>query len=521
MTSNMRIMKNIQETLGFAGIVEEPHVFSDSKNETINGKSTGKISDTRSTEHEKDDAVGKSFNHVVTVDQPASPNEIEQPVENEPTEIPSDHAAARDEMPIDDNVSDESAGKPKSKIGRRSLSWGISSFIVLLTVAFGYRFLSVPKADVDSTPSNSDIQKSASAIQLSPDQTLNISVEIVQRHSVAGEVKSPGKVAFNGNQISPVLTQFSGRLVKLLAEVGQNVHAGQILGSVETPDIVQPQADYQQSLANERTAQTSLENLIRTRERAERLVKVEAIPLRELQQAQVDEKHAREDLERSRQAITAARSRLESLHFSDAAIKALESGSKVLNREVALVAPISGTIIERKAGIGQIVQPGGDPLFQIANLSTVWVNAEIYEEQLSRLRIGLPATVETPAYPNERFSARIDQIGSVVDADKRTVAVRCVLPNAAGKLKPGMFVNVTLGGVSSQDAITVPATAVATEGDKRVVYVESEAGHYEKREVVLGDEQGDSVVVKSGLKEGEKVVVKGGLLVAAEGENAN
>ncbi len=421
----------------------------------------------------------------------------------------------------DEFISDEPAVKPKSRIGRRTLSWVVTSFVLLFTLAFAYRFLSVPKAADESTPPASDAQKTLGAISLSPEQRSNISIEVVQKHAVAGEVKSPGKVAFNGSQMSPVLTQFSGRLTKLSAEVGQSVHAGQILGGVETPEIVQPQSDYQQSLANGRTAETSLLNLTRTRERAERLVKAEAIPLRELQQAQVDEKHAREDLDRAKQAVAAARTRLQSLHFSDAEINSLEVGKNVLRREVPLIAPISGTIIERKAGLGQVVQPGGEALFQIANLSTVWVNAEIYEDQLSRLRLGLPALVETPAYPNEHFSARIDQIGSVVDADKRTVAVRCVLQNAGGKLKPGMFVDVSLGGVSNLDAITVPSTAVVTEGDKRVIYIETSPGRYEKREVTLGNEQGEAIVVKTGLKEGEKVVVKGGLLIEAEVEGAN
>lgn len=470
-------MKDIQETSDHAGFVRQLNESGRPYDNAVNGISDGKI----------------SFMHFI---------------ENDPTPIP-------------DDVAEQVAVVPKKNTNRRSLSWVITASAVLLTLAFAYRFLSVPKAAADTTPPNSGSQTSKT-IQLTFDQMSNLAVEIVQKRAVAGEVKSPGKVAFNGNQISPVLTQFSGRLIKLSGEVGQNVHVGQILGSVETPDIVQPQSDYQQSLANERTAETSLLNLTRTRERAERLAKVEAIPVREMQQAQVDEKHARDDLERSQQAITAARSRLQSLHFSDTEIKTLEVGRNVLRREVPLLAPIAGTIIERKAGVGQIVQPGGDPLFQIANLSSVWVNAEIYEEQLSRLRIGLPATVETPAYPNEHFSARVDQIGSVVDVDKRTVAVRCVLSNATGKLKPGMFVNVTLGGVSNQDAITVPATAVVTEGDKRVVYVETEAGHYEKREVTTGEEQQrDTIVIKSGLKEGEKVVVKGGLLVAAEGEHAN
>ena len=413
-----------------------------------------------------------------------------------------------------DAVHDE--GAPKKSLAKRALGWIITAAVVLVTAYFAYNFFYGAKPqEAKEAAANSEAQTSGD-IKLTPDQRGQISVEVVQKRVVQGVVKSPGKIAFNSSQISPVLPQFSGRLIKLNAEIGNTVRAGQILGMIETPDIVQPQADYQQAVANKRTVQTTLEHAVRTRERDERLATAEAIPTRELQDAQVDEKHAREDLARSDQAINAARSKLQSLHFSEADIKTLDAGGKVLNREVPLVAPINGTITDRKAGLGQIVQPGGDPLFQIANLANVWVNADVYEDQLSKLRVGLPVSIETPAYPNERFTARVDQIGSVVDSDKRTVAVRAVMPNNGGRLKPGMFVEVSLNGVSNVEAVTVPSTAIVTQGEKRAVFVETEPGKYAKREVTIGGEQENTVIIKDGIKEGERVVVKGGLLVAAE-----
>ncbi len=504
------------------GVAEEsPNKVETPSSEKISGAAEKRVSPLSvaangATANGKNNHAVSNLNEDAPVKTPEITPETPPFSETEPKseQLP---VMAAETVPIDEIVVVKSPAKPENKAARRALSLTISSLVVLLTVIFAYRFFYAAKTPAETTAANPDRRTSGAAISLSPEQTRNIAVEIVQKRFVAGQVKSPGKVAFNSSQISSVLPQFSGRLTKLAAEVGQKVRAGQILGMIETPDIVQPQADFQQSLANERTVQTTLEHAVFNRERDERLAKVEAIPLRELQDAQVDEKHAREDLGRARQTIAAARSKLQSLHFADADIKTLESGGRVLSREVPLVAPIGGTIIERKAGLGQVVQPGGDALLQIADLSNVWVNAEVYEDRLARLRVGLPASVETPAYPNERFSARVDQIGSVVDADKRTVAVRCVLPNSGGKLKPGMFVNVSLGGVSNQEAVTVPATAVVTEGDKRAIFVETEPNHYEKREVTVGDEQEGTIIVKSGLKEGERVVVKGGLLVAAEG----
>lgn len=441
---------------------------------------------------------------------PAEP--VSQDLESHGNEVDQTADCSQSETADDDKPVDI----PQRSHTRRTLSLAIILIVLSSTAVFAYRLLYVSGAATDELVARNN-QPAGTGFSLSPEQAENIAVETVQKRLVAGEIKSPGKVGFNSNQVSPVLSQFAGRLTKLSAEVGDNVHAGQVLGTVETPDIIQPQSDFQQALANERTARTSLDHATRTRERDERLVKIEAIPLREFQQAQVDEKHAGEDLERAQQAINASQNRLQALGFGETEVKTLQAGGQILRRQVPLLAPISGTIIERKAGLGQALQPGGDPLFQIANLSNVWINAEVYEDQLSHLRVGVPATIETPSYPNARFTARIDQIGSVVDPDKRTVAVRCLLPNVGGKFKPGMFVSVSLGGVSNLEAITVPATAVVTEGEKRIVFVEAGHGHYNKREITIGDEQDGTVIVKTGLNEGDRVVTKGSLLVAAEG----
>src|SRR5260370_17466925 len=126
--------------------------------------------------------------------------------------------------------------------------------------------------------------------------------------------------------------------------------------------------------------------------------------------------------------------------MSEDEINRLAATSHSVNRIVSLIAPISGTITERKAGLGQVVQTGsGDPLFMIADLSSVWVNADLYEDQLAYLKRGAAVKIKTPAYPNQTFDARVDQIGSTLDPDKQTVARRCVVANAQGRLKPAIF----------------------------------------------------------------------------------
>jgi cobalt-zinc-cadmium efflux system membrane fusion protein len=285
---------------------------------------------------------------------------------------------------------------------------------------------------------------------------------------------------------------------------------------IDTPDIVGMQSDYLQAVTAERSAGTTLDLAKRTCERAARLTEAEAIPKRDLLQAQADKSRAADDLQRAQSAITAARGRLRSVGMSEDEINRLAARAHSVNRIVPLVAPISGTITERKAGLGQVVLPGsGDPLFMIADLSSVWVNAELYEDQLAYIKQGAAVKIRTPAYPNETFDASVDQIGSMLDPDKHTVAVRCVLANARGRLKPGMFATVVLRVAATETAITVPSSAVVVEGDHRSVFIEDSPGKYIKRSVETGTEIDDSVVIRTGLKEGERVVVRGSLLISA------
>src|SRR6202140_3603376 len=307
----------------------------------------------------------------------------------------------------------------------------------------------------------SNSEMSSSFVTLSPEQQAAVAVEVAQRQTLQSDVTAPGKIAFNGNRVTPVFSQFAGRIARLMAEVGTTVHAGQTIGMIDTPDIVGMQSDYLQALTTERSARTTLDLATRTRERAARLAEAEAIPKRDLQQAQADESRAADDLQRAQSAIAAARGRLRSAGMSEDEINRLAATSHSVNRIVPLIAPISGTITKRKAGLGQVVQPGsGDPLFMIADLSSVWVNADLYEDQLAYIKHGAAVKIKTPAYPNETFDARVDLIGSTLDPDKHTVAVRCVVANAHGRLKPGMFAMVVLRAVSTETAITVPSSAI-------------------------------------------------------------
>jgi len=428
--------------------------------------------------------------------------------------------------PVSETVSRQSEAKAsaprsESKMRRRPrrrpphLWYAVLAVVVVSAIAVtAYLIERRPKVAGQTQPSPG--RDNSAGATLSPAQRAAVTVEVAQKRMLWADVTAPGKVAFNSNKVTPVFSQFSGRIVKLEAEVGTSVRTGQGIGTIDTPDIVTMQSDCLQGLAAVRSAHTTLELARRISERTKRLAAAEAVPQRDLQQALSDESRAADDLQRAESAVAAARGRLQSAGMKEAEIARLESGSRAVNRLVPLVAPISGTITERKAGVGQVVQSAnGDPLFMIADLSTVWVNADVYEDQLANIHMGGPVKITAQAYPGEVFAARVDQIGSTLDPDKHTVAVRCVVPNHKQRLKPGMFATVILGSDVPQDVITVPASAVVVEGEERAIFIEEGPGNYVKRAVETGSEVGGSVIIRAGLKEGERVVVHGGLLLSA------
>src|SRR6266700_379192 len=221
----------------------------------------------------------------------------------------------------------------------------------------------------------------ADTIVLAPEQRASVLADTVKTVDLPSRTAVPGKVDFNGNRVTPLFAQFAGRVVRLDAEAGMSVRQGQVLGMLDSSDVVgiqaeyqHAQAEYQQVLAAERTARSSLDLAVRTRERAARLAEVEAIPQRELQEAQVSEAHATDELQRAQSAVAAAQSavaatrgRLQIAGFNDQDIEHLDKGGpSAITRQSPLTAPVSGTIVERNLGLGQVVQVGGEALFKIA-----------------------------------------------------------------------------------------------------------------------------------------------------------
>jgi len=310
-----------------------------------------------------------------------------------------------------------------------------------------------------------------------------------------------------------------GRIVNLYAGEGNLVRRGQKLAELESADIDEAEADYLKALADlenaTRTSTAEIKFAQATYDRTKLLVEKEITPAKNLQQAEHDlevaKSTAANSIESSKVAVSNTRRHLLILGMKDSDLDRLAKKRNLGASVFPLTAPISGTVIERNGTVGATV--GSDTnLFKIIDLSSVWIDANVFEKDLERVRTGQQVNVTVPAFPGSTFTGRVILISSVVDPDSRTVKVRTEVPNRDGRLKPDMFANVQIVTASRQTAISVPLAAVLDDGGKSVVFV-ADGNEYKKRDVTLGLKSDSRVEVVQGLNAGDKVVVKGNYLL--------
>ena len=322
-------------------------------------------------------------------------------------------------------------------------------------------------------------------VQLSPQrlQAIGVTTVIVKAQTVNDELRVPGNVEVNEQQLSYVQTRFPGWIQKVFANATyQYVRKGQPLFTIYSPDLVSTEQEYLLAKQN--------------------------------QQSFAEDMHGTAAKEGD-WLLQAAAARLQQFGVPQREITNLEQGGKV-QHEIEIDSPVSGYITERNALPNQYVQPE-TKLYTIADLSTVWVYANVFQADVGRLKPGDSATVTVDAYPGRKFTGRIDQILPQVDMTTRTVRVRLVFSNPGVVLKPGMYVNVAIG-VSLGQQLVIPASGVLETGTRQIAFIDHGQGYLEPREVEVGARIDDHVVVLRGLHAGERIVSSANFLVDSEAQ---
>ena len=345
-----------------------------------------------------------------------------------------------------------------------------------------------------------------------------IETEIVSAAPFAGVVTATGKILAAEDRTAVIGPVNEGRIVKLYAGQGTHVRKGQKLAELESADIDQAEADYLKALADaenaKRSAAAEIKLAQQTYDRTKALYEKTVVPGKNLQAAEHDLEVAKASAENNiastNVSLTAARRHLLILGLTDATIDAL--GKKPgLAATFSLNSPIDGVVVERNATIGATVGTDAS-VFKIIDISRVWIDANVFEKDVPRVRVGQTVKVTTTAFPGSTFSGRVIFINSVVDPDSRTIKVRTEVPNPDGRLKPDMFANVEVITDVAANAITVPQSAVLEDGGKSFVFV-AENNAYKKLQVQTGIKTGDRVEIVDGLKSGDRVVIKGNYLL--------
>jgi len=370
-----------------------------------------------------------------------------------------------------------------------------------------------------NVPANSSVGQNTAA---APTKNSAIEIELVGPQSIAGVIPATGKVLVPEDRVAVIGPVNAGRIVRLFAGQGSRVQKGQKLADLESADIDQAEADYLKALADYENARRSSVAEIRLAQenydRTKLLYEKTITAGKNLQTAEHDLEVAKAAGESSvngaKATLTAARRHLLILGLSSSTIDSLPKKPD-LAAVFSLNSPIAGTVIERNATVGASVGTDAN-LFKIIDLSRVWIDANVFEKDLARVRMGQEVKVNLPALPGSTYTGRVILIDSVVDPETRTIKVRTEVANPDSRLKPDMFANVEIVTDLNRSAISIPQTAVLNDGGKTVVFV-AEGNGYQKREVHTGIQNGDRLEIVEGLSAGEKVVVKGNYLLLQQG----
>ena len=349
-------------------------------------------------------------------------------------------------------------------------------------------------------------------------QSHAIETEVVALQPIAGIIRATGKILVSEDRVAMIGPVHEGRLVALYAGQGSRVAKGQKLADLESADIDEAESDYLKALAESenarRTSAAELKLAQATYDRTKVLYEKTITAGKNLQSAEHDlevaKASAANNLASTKAALAAARRHLLILGLKDSAIDALASKPSLAS-VFSLTSPIEGIVVERNATIGATVGTDAN-LFKIIDLSRVWIDANVFEKDLQRVKLGQEVKVFVPAFAGTTFSGKVILVSSVVDPDTRSVKVRTEVPNGDGRLKPDMFANVEIVTDLRRAAISIPQSAVLTDGGKTVVFV-TDGNNFTKRVVTTGMQGDDRIEIVEGLKEGEKVVVKGNYLL--------
>lgn len=366
--------------------------------------------------------------------------------------------------------------------------------IVVVAITLGCSESRLPSSHDHRDHDHTASANTADSVRLTEAQAefADIEVEEVGKESSQSLLKAMGKLLSAKPRTAIVSHAFSGRVAKLHAAIGDWVEEGQPLITLESHEVGEAKSEFYKAVADLELAKLNLE-------REEHLMEQEIGIRKNLAAAEAAFKIAQSNEE-------AAEKTLHVLGFDEEQVKQIVETHQI-SPQITLFAPIAGRVVANEAVLGAFVDASTE-ILEVIDTTVLWADAQVYEKDIAKVRIGQKVDVTVPAYRDKVFHGEISYIGSLVDEETRTITVRAEVANPDDLLKPGMFADIKVHLNGDSAMLVVPCQAILLDGGDRIVFVQ-DGDSYKRREIETGALDGEKRQVLVGLEEGEKVVVVG------------
>lgn len=387
-----------------------------------------------------------------------------------------------------------------------------NNFIMLILILFlgtavfisGCGKKESPKDEKPSAAVEKKEKEEPGVVTLSEEKQKGAGIEVqkIAQESISAPLAATAVIEPNADRVSKISPRTSGKIVKLIASLGDRVKAGQPLAYFDSPELGQIWAEYLKAKGRAGLARKNLQ-------REETLFEKKVSPEKDVLKAKQELSEVEADLNLSKE-----RFRLLGIDISQLEI---QNGKNADHPLIPISSAIGGAVIEKTVSQGEVVGPD-KTLFTVADLSALWVVIDIYEKDISKVKAGMPVKVLVTAFPEKVFRGRLSYIGDVVDERTRTVKARVTVDNSSGLLKPGMFATVSIDTAKGEveKVIAISEEAILLEGTTRYVFVQVSPDKFKKKDITTGRAFGKKLEVIEGLKEGDTIAVKGVFILKSE-----
>jgi cobalt-zinc-cadmium efflux system membrane fusion protein len=345
-------------------------------------------------------------------------------------------------------------------------------------------------------------------------EEMGLEVETAQLRATSGTFQITGAVGPNQTRQAHIRPLSRGRIEKVYVRAGDRVRAGQPLVAYDNIELGELVSEYASAKATLDKANAEAEVSKRSVERAQKLIELGAVTKAEYEKRDAEYKSALATINIQQAQVAMVEQKMRRFGMTNAEIDKLDARAARQHDlpHTILRAPFNGVVMQSEVAEGEAVDTERE-LFTIADISTVWVQGDVYEKDIAAIRQGQQVKVTVNAYPGETFTGRITYLSDVLDPQTRTAKVRCEVANPRGLLKLEMFATIQIPTGVQRETLMIPAAAVQQVDNESIVFVKVDENKFEKREVELGAQSDGWVEVRDGLKEGEKVVTAGAFML--------